>query len=49
MVGLEIKREMLVGQLATWGQRALPWISVSHCSQAHFPRIWRSTVNTPGV
>lgn len=24
MVGLEIKREMLAGQLATWGQRALP-------------------------
>ncbi|PNC16482.1 Na+/H+ antiporter NhaA, partial [Enterobacter cloacae] len=24
MVGLEIKRELLTGQLATWGQRALP-------------------------
>lgn len=24
MVGLEIKRELLSGQLATWGQRALP-------------------------
>lgn len=24
LVGLEIKREMLAGQLATWGQRALP-------------------------
>lgn len=24
LVGLEIKRELLIGQLATWGQRALP-------------------------
>jgi NhaA family Na+:H+ antiporter len=24
LVGLEIKREMLAGQLSTWGQRALP-------------------------
>lgn len=27
LVGLEIKREMLIGQLATWGQRALPGLA----------------------
>ncbi len=27
MVGLEIKRELLIGQLATWGQRALPGLA----------------------
>ncbi len=25
------------------------WISVSQSSHTHFPRTWRSTVNTPGV
>ncbi len=24
-------------------------INVSHCAQAHLPRIWRSTVNSPGT
>ncbi len=27
LVGLEIKRELLIGQLATWGQRALPGLA----------------------
>ncbi|WP_179132395.1 Na+/H+ antiporter NhaA, partial [Klebsiella pneumoniae] len=36
MVGLEIKRELLTGQLATWGQRALPGFALFYTSNISF-------------
>ncbi|TWI52339.1 sodium/proton antiporter, NhaA family (TC 2.A.33.1.1) [Pseudomonas duriflava] len=43
LVGLEIKREMLVGQLSTWGRRALPGLAA--LGGAIFPAIIYAAIN----